>query len=467
MAQEKTYDIAIIGAGPGGYVAAIKAAQLGKTVALIEKDQLGGTCLNVGCIPTKTLLSSSSLLHQIKRAQEFGIQTGPISIDFSVMNKRKDDVIATMRKGLDGLMKSNKIDLYAGLAQFESPRTIKVLDPSNIYIHAENIMIATGSVPFDVKAFPCDHQRILNSTSILQLKEIPKKLAIIGGGYIGCEFACLFHELGSQVTILEALPSILSLQGPLVSEFMTSSFTKRGINIQANTKVNTIKASKKDVEISLASGSSIQADIALIAVGRKPFTEGLSLEKAGLKTDDKGFIPVNASMETDVRGIFAIGDLTGKAMLAHVASHQGIVAAINACKGDAKAHYNAVPAVIFTTPEVASVGISEEEAKAKGIKTTVGRVPFQAIGKAQASKETDGFAQIVADSKTGQILGATIIGHEAANLIAEMALAIENEIPLECVLQTIHAHPTMAEVWHEAAGVALYTPIHLPPRKKI
>ncbi len=462
---EKRYDIAIIGAGPGGYVAAIKAAQLGKFVALIEKDHLGGTCLNVGCIPTKTLISSGNLLHQIKRAQEFGIQVKETSINYAMMTKRKDDVISTMRKGIDTLIKANKIDLYQGHAEFESPNTLKVLSPANTYIHAEKIILATGSIPFDVKAFPCDHVRILDSTSLLNLQEIPKQLAIIGGGYIGCEFACLFHELGSQVTIIEALPSILSTQGPLISEFMTSTLTKRGISIQTSTKVNGIKASKKDVEISLSSGS-IKADYALVAVGRKPFSEGLKLEKAGLKTDEKGFIPVNRFMETPVKGIFAIGDLTGKAMLAHVASHQGIVAAINAAGGEEEAHYEAVPAVIFTTPEVATVGLSEEEAKAKGFKTTVGRIPFSAIGKAQAASETEGFAQIIGDRKTGQILGAIVIGHEASNLIAEMALAIENEIPLECVLQTIHAHPTMAESWHEAAAVALNMPIHLPPRKK-
>ncbi len=463
--MEEQFDIAVIGAGPGGYVAAIKAAQLGKKVALIEKNRLGGTCLNVGCIPTKTLLSSAGVLHQIKRAAEFGIEVGPISIAYAKMKARKDEVVTKIRKGLEGLIKSNKITIYQGSAQFTSPQQLKIQGKDNLLLNAEKIIIATGSVPVDVKAFPCDHLRILDSTSILELTEIPKTLAIIGGGYIGCEFASLFAELGTKVTILEALPSVLSAQGSTISSFMTKSFSAKGIEIRTAVKVETVHSHKNQVRVSLSDGSHLDAEFALVAIGRKVYTEGLCLEKAALQVNQRGFLEVDETMETAVRGIFAIGDVTGKWMLAHVASHQGIIAAMNACGQRSIAHYEAVPAVVFTSPEIGTAGLTLEQATEKGIAVTHASFPFQAIGKAEASGEKEGFAQVIADKKTGQILGAVVIGHEASNLIAEMALAIQNELTLDCVIETIHAHPTLSEVWHEAAAMALGMPIHLPPRR--
>jgi len=461
--MNRKFDIAVIGAGPGGYVAAIKAAQLGKSVALIEKQELGGTCLNVGCIPTKTLLSSSSLLHQVRRAAEFGIETGPISIAYHKMKARKDAVIEKIRKNLEGLLKSNQITIYRASAQFESPHELKLTGVDNCRIFAEQIIIATGSIPVDVPAFPCNHTTILDSTSILELTQVPPSLIIVGGGYIGCEFASLFAELGSKVTILEALPSILAAQGPTVSDFMTRTFKAKGISIQTNVKV--AKISNKP-QITLTDGTTLHADKVLVSVGRKPYTQSLCLEKAGLATTERGFIAVNDAMETEIRGIFAIGDVTGKSMLAHVASHQGLVAAMNACGLKAHVHYDAVPAVVFTSPEIATVGFSLEQAQEKGLRAQAATFPFQAIGKAQASNDTEGFAQVVFDPKTKQILGATIIGHEASNLIAEMALAMQNELTLESIVDTIHAHPTMAEVWHEVAALSLGSPIHLPPKKR-
>lgn len=466
MSERKKFDVAVIGAGPGGYVAAIRAAELGKSVALIEKSYLGGTCLNVGCIPTKTLLSNASVLHQIKRSEQFGIGVGPVVIHYEKMKARKDQVIAKLRAGIEGLLKSHQISSFKGSASFESPHELKVQGKDNLWIHAEKIILATGSIPLDIKAFPCDHERILNSTSILELTQIPKTLAIVGGGYIGCEFASLFAELGTKVTILEALPSILALQGKTVAGFMTKALTSRGIEIQTNVKVQSIENQKTKVKVSLADGQGLEADYALVSVGRKVYTEGLALEKAALSLNEKGFLPVNDSMETEAPGIYAIGDLTGKSMLAHVASHQGIVAATNACGLSATMHYESVPAVIFTSPEVASVGLTLEMAQEKGLQAKEATFPFQALGKALAGLETEGFSQIVFDPKTGQILGATVIGHEASNLIAEMALAIQNELTLESILETIHAHPTMAESWLEAAAVASDMPIHLPPKIK-
>ncbi len=463
--ENKIFDIAVIGAGPGGYVAAIKAAQLGKSVALIEKEALGGTCLNVGCIPTKTLIASATVHSQIKHAAEFGIHVGEIRIAYDQMKNRKDRVVANIKSGLTSLIKANKITVFKGSAQFESVHDLKIMGQDNVRIRAEKIIIATGSVPVDVKTFPCDHKRILNSTSILELTELPKSLAVVGGGYIGCEFASLFAELGVKVTLVEALPSILGLQGKTVAEFMTKTFVSQSIEIRTNVMVKTIVNANNQTTITFTDGNTLTTEMTLVSIGRKPFTEGLSLEKAGLKTNEKGFLAVNDKMETEVPSIYAIGDVTGKAMLAHVASHQGISAAMNACGQTSHVHYNAVPAVIFTSPEVATVGITQEEAASRGIQVNVGTFPFQALGKAQASGDTKGFSQIIADKKTAQILGATVIGHDAANLIAEMALAIQNELTLESVMDTIHAHPTIAEAWHETAAMTFGAPIHLPPKR--
>ena len=466
MTDKKKFDLAIIGAGPGGYSAAIRAAQLGKSVALIEKDYLGGTCLNVGCIPSKTLLSSAAVLHQIKRAEEFGITTGKISFQYAKWKERKDQVVAKIRTGLEGLIKSNKIAIFQGEASFTSPHTLKIKGKDNLFVDADKIIIATGSIPLDIKAFPCDGKRILNSTSILELTEAPQRLCIVGGGYIGCEFASLFVELGTKVTILEALPSILSAQGTQIAQFMTKVFTQKGVQIQTNVMVKGIENRGDFVEVLLSDGNKIEFDLALVSVGRKVYTEGLMLEKAGINTTDRGMIAVNEKMETGVKNIYAIGDVIGKWMLAHVAAHQGIVAGSNAAGLDEEIHYEAVPAVIFTSPEIATVGLSLEEALRAGYSATQSSFPFSALGKAVAALETEGFSQIVADSKTGQILGATVIGHEASNLISEMTLAIQNELDLESVIATIHAHPTVAESWHEAVLLAANRPINFPPKAK-
>jgi len=463
--DKKRFDVVVIGAGPGGYVAAIKAAQNGKTVALVEKSFLGGTCLNVGCIPTKTLLSNSQLLHKIKMADQYGIKIGEISVDFLQMKKRKDQVVEKIRNSLGGLLKANKIEILVGKASFMSPTEIKVIGDDNVMLQAENVIIATGSEPLDIPAFPCDHQRILNSTSVLELTKLPKTMAIIGGGYIGCEFATLYHELGVEVTILEALPSILSLQGTAVAEVMTRAFQKQGVKLMTNVMVEGIDHEGKGVSIKVKDGEPVKADLALVAVGRKVNSHSLGLEKAGVKTGSKGEILVGDKLETNVPGIYAIGDVTGKFLLAHVASHQGIIAASNICGQEMHMHYNAVPAVIFTSPEIATVGMTLEEAQDKGCNAVVGKFPFAALGKSIATIDTDGFAEVIVDKETGQILGAQVVGHEASTLIAEMALAIHNELTAESVFDTIHAHPTVAESWMEAALIANETPIHMPPRK--
>lgn len=466
MSEMKSCDIAVIGAGPGGYVAAIKAAQRGKKVALIEKSLLGGTCLNVGCIPTKTLIANSHLLWQIRRAAQFGIVTGEVSFDYSKMKLRKDGVVQNLRKGVQGLIRSNGIDLIRGHAKFQSSNELKIIGEDNLILRAEKIIIATGSDPYDVPSFACDHKKIFNSTSILDLTELPGSIALIGAGYIGCEFASLFAAMNVKVILLEALPKILPMQGMAISDAMHRIFTEKGIDIQTNVVVQNIDTSAEGVIVRLAKNKEVQADIALVSVGRKLVTDNLALEKAGLPVTGKGAIEVNSKMETGVPGIYAIGDITAKAMLAHVASHQGMVAASNATGAEAHIHYHAIPAVIFTQPEIATVGLSLEEATEKGYVATAARFPFQALGKAQAAGETEGFAQVIIDKNNNRILGAQVVGSEASTLIAEMTLAIQNELTLDCLTDTIHAHPTVAEVWPEAALMANETPLHFSPKRQ-
>lgn len=466
MTEKKYYDVIVVGAGPGGYVAAIKASQSGKKVALVEKGDLGGTCLNVGCIPTKTLISNAQALHTIQKAAEFGIQVGEVKIDFSKMKERKDGVISKIRKSLEGLIGSNGIDILRGEASFIAPLELKVKGADNVVLHGEKVIIATGSMPIDVAAFPCDHQKVFNSTSILELKELPKTIAVIGGGYIGCEFASLYAELGVKVIVLEALPALVAAQGKAVSDALTAAFKKKGIDVRTGVMVEGIDKQGAGVSIRLKDNPPVTADVVLVAIGRKVVSADLHLEAAGVMTSDRGAITVNEKMETNVPGIYAIGDVTGAVMLAHVASHQGIVAAVNATGGVAAMHYDAVPAVIFTHPEIATVGLTLEQATEKGHPAVVGKFPFQALGKSVASLEAEGFAQIVIYPKTGQILGAQVVGHDAASLIAEIALAMTNELTIDCLTETIHAHPTLPEAWLEAGLLAQNTPIHFPPKVK-
>lgn len=459
----RQFKVAVLGGGPGGYVAAIRAALGGATVALIEGENVGGTCLNVGCIPTKTLLAGAEMLHKVKRADEYGIHVEAVSFDFGKMENRKDQVVTKIRKSLEGLIASHKVTLIKGFGHFVSPHEIKVGDE---IIEAEKIIVATGSQPRNMAAFPFDGEKIHSSTTILALKELPKSIAIIGGGVIGCEFASLYREFGVDVHIIEMLPLIASTEGKAVSAALTAAFQKKGIKMTTNALVEGVDTSREGVLVHLKGGESIAAEIALVSVGRKLNTDNISLDKAGVYVDERGVIPVNDKMETNVAHIYAIGDITAKWMLAHVASHQGVIAAQNALGLACVMHYEAVPSVVFTHPETATVGLTLEKALEKGYKATVGKFPFAALGKAQAALETEGFAQVVIDQDSHAILGAQVVGHEASALIAQMALAIQNEITLEGVAETIHAHPTIAESWLEAAMVALDTPIHLPPMKK-
>lgn len=458
------FDVAVLGSGPGGYPAAIRAAQNGKSVALIEAKDIGGTCLNRGCIPSKTLIANAEVLSKINDAEEFGIKVGQVSFDYSKMVDRKESVVGNIRKSLEGLIAANKITILRGYGRFTSPHSLKIMGKDNVEIFADKIIIATGSEPRNIPAFPFDYKKVHDSTSLLEMRQLPKKMAIIGGGVIGCEFASLYAILGVEVTILEMMPRIIPMEAEAVSNALAKALKDKGIKIETGVKVEGIDTSGKGVKVLLGQGKEVLADIALVSVGRKLNTHDIGLDKAGILVQDNGIIPVNEKMETQVDGIYAIGDIASKWWLAHVATHQAMVAANNATGHPAVMHYNAVPSVIFTHPEVATVGLSLEAALEKGYRAATGSFPFQALGKSQAALQTDGFAQIVVDKNTGQVLGAQVVGHEASTLIAQMALVIANELTVECITETIHAHPTIAEAWMEAAFLGADAPLHWPPK---
>jgi dihydrolipoamide dehydrogenase len=462
--NQKKFDIVVLGGGVGGYPAAIRAAQHGKSVALIESKEMGGTCLNRGCIPSKALIAGAEFAAYLKEAGEFGIQIPTITIDYKRLATHKDRVVEKMRNGLEGLIAANKITVFRGYGKLVSPRELKVIGQDNASIIADKIIIATGSEPRNIPAFPFDYERIHDSTSLLALTVLPKKIVIIGGGVIGCEFASLFSNLGVDVTILELLPRMISTEAQEISQALTRAFHKKGIKVETQVKVEKVERSGEGIKCTVEGGGTFEADCCLVAVGRSLNTKNNGLDVAGVLVQENGMVVVNDKMETSVEGIYAVGDIASKWWLAHVASHQGIIAADNACGLEARMQYNAIPSVIFTDPEIGSVGLSLDEALKQGYKAKVGAFPFQALGKSQAILQTDGFAQIVIDEKTGQILGAQIIGYEAATLIAEMTLAITNELTVECVAETIHAHPTISEAWGEAALMAEGMPLHLPPR---
>ncbi len=455
------YDVAILGSGPGGYPAAIRLAQAGKKVALIEAKEIGGTCLNRGCIPTKALLANASVLHSIRNSSLYGIQVKDVSVDWASMIQRKNDVVQKLRTSLESLISSNGIEIIKGYGSFASPNQISIQNSNGTIttIEAENIIIATGSEPKDIRQFPFDGKAIHSSTSILDIEKLPKSMVVVGGGVIGCEFASLFSDLGVNVTIIEALDRIIPLECETVSSYLAKSFAKRGITIVTSTMVQNIKKKSDGVVVEIASGSPIEASCALVAIGRTLNADGLQVEKAGVKTE-KGAIIVDDTMQTSSKHIWAIGDVVAKSMYAHTATHQGLIVADNILGHKAKMYYNAIPGVIFTRPEIGSVGMSFSTAKKNGYQAVLASYPIQGLGKAQAELHTEGFAQIVVDEKTGQILGAQVVGHDAGNLIAQMALAIANELTIESITETVHAHPTLSEVWMEAGFVMQEIPLH-------
>ena len=462
--DKKKFNCVVIGGGPGGYVAAIRAAQRGLKTALVEKGEVGGTCLNRGCIPSKTLISSASMLRNIRKSHQFGIFVGDVSFDYAKMSERKDIVVSRLRKGLEMLIASNKIYLFRGEGRLISTNTISVTGQEESILESDSIILATGSEPRLLKGIDLDYKRVHDSTSLLNITKLPKRLVIIGGGIIGCEFASLYNSLDVEVTILEILPNILFTEDKNIANALVNAFKKNGIKIETGVSVQQIQTKEDTLEVSLTDGRTIVTDMVLVSTGRKYNSDNIGLEKSGVVVNQNGSIPVNDKLQTNIPNIYAIGDITGKWLLAHAASHQGLVAADNASGHSSYMHYEAVPSVIYTYPESASVGITLEKAISDGFNAVIGKFPFQALGKAQAVMETEGFAQVVLDKPTGQILGAQVVGYGASNLIAEIAIAINNELTVDSIFSTIHAHPTFSEAWMEAAFLASDLPLHMPPK---
>ncbi len=463
MANSTHYDLIVIGGGPGGYVAAIRAAQLGKKVAIIEKDKtLGGTCLNVGCIPSKALLSSTEHYHFAKeRFAAHGIQTKGLSMDVSVMMKRKEQVVGQLTKGVDFLMKKNKIDRHLGFGRLKNGKTVELLDGKDgkvtATLTADAIILATGSVPIELPFLKFDGQRVVSSDQAIAFTEVPKKLIVIGGGVIGLELGSVWARLGSEVTVVEFLPRIAAgVDGQTAAE-LQRALEKQGLTIHCNTKVESAKVGAKGVTLQAArDGQSVsyEADIVLVAVGRKPYTDGLGLDHAGIKLTDRGRIAVEKNWRTSAPGVYAIGDVVDGPMLAHKAEDEGVAVAEVIATGHGHVNYDAIPNVIYTSPEVASVGATEEQLKERGVEYRSGKFSFQANGRAIAGDVTTGFAKVLADAKTDRLLGAHILGHNASELIAEAALLMEFGGSAEDLGRTCHAHPTMSEALKEAALAA-------------
>lgn len=448
----KNYDLIVIGAGSGGYVTAIRAAQLGVTVALIEKEELGGTCLNRGCLPTKTMVRSAELLEDIKRAREFGIEIDSYKVNYAEIIRRKDRIVDELVQGIEFLLKKNKVDLIRGKASFTGKDCISVEKEGENEYRANNIVIATGSKPFLFSEFNYDGKNVVTTKEILEFTELPARIVIIGAGYIGCEFASILSTLGSEVTLIELMDEILPGVEKSTARKMRKVFSDKGVDVKTGTEVDFVEVKdNENVIVHLSNGEIIKTEKALVSVGRQPVTDGLGLDEIGVKIDEKGFIIVNERMETNIKGIYAVGDVTGKVMLAHVASAQGIVAAENIMGKDRIMDYRSIPSVIFTSPEIACTGLSYQEAREKGYKVKRGRFVYRANGKAKAIGEDEGIVTLISEKDTGCLLGGEIFGAEAENLIAEITLAVKNSLSAEDLASTIHAHPTLTEMIMEAA----------------
>lgn len=457
--------LAILGAGPGGYVAAIKAAQLGAQVTVIEENEVGGVCLNWGCIPTKVLVASADFLARTRKSEEFGIELkGEITPNFAKIIERKNKIVNTQIKGIRNLLKKWGITLQQGRGVLTSPREITVTsrDGSIEKTESDKIIIATGSRPFQLPNLPFDGKRILSSNDAIALKEIPKSIIIVGAGVIGCEFACIFRNLGSEVTLIEMLPRAVATEDFEISDILERELRKKKIRLLVNVKAEKADIRDEEVRIFLNDGKEIAADKVLVSVGRIFNSNGIGTEETGIQKGISGEISVNEKMETNIPGIYAIGDVAGGLMLAHVASSEGITAATNLMGGNERIDYDSVPSAIFTSPEIASVGLREQQAAEKGIKVRTGHFQFRMLAKAHAIGEIEGLFKIVSDEQSDRVLGVHIIGPHASDLIHEGTLAVRLGLKTKDIAGTIHAHPTLAEGLMEAAEDVHNEAIHVP-----
>ncbi|MEE8104521.1 MAG: dihydrolipoyl dehydrogenase [Planctomycetota bacterium] len=459
-----TYDVVILGSGPGGYVAAIRAAQLGLKTAVVERDNLGGICLNWGCIPTKALLKNAEHA-RIARTEgaDWGIIYDNLRFDFTRVIKRSRDVSARIVKGVEFLMKKNKVDVHRGTGRLTGKNTIAVSDENGKAtgeVKYKNLIVATGARPRQLPGTPFDKKRVISYFEAMIPEKLPKKLVVIGGGAIGCEFAYFYNAFGTDVTLIELLPSLLPIEDPECTKELQRSFKKQKIHVLAGTAVEGVTVGKNGVKVKTAK-KTFEADQVLVSIGVQGNIENLGLEDAGVKTE-RSFIPVDDHYKTSAPNIRAIGDVTGRVMLAHVASHQGVVAAEDiAGKASHLVDYDAIPSCTYCQPQVASLGWTEAKAKEKGYEIMVGRYPFRPHGKAVATGENEGFVKLIFDKKYGELLGAHIVGHEATEMIAEAGAAKAAEATVHTLAATMHAHPTMSEAFHEATLDALGRAIHL------
>ena len=449
----KNADVAILGAGPGGYVAAIRAKKLGLNVITVEKENLGGVCLNWGCMPTKALAHTAEIIESVKKSGELGIKIQGMAIDFIAVMSRKDNVVNGLRGGLEFNFKKNGIEIVRGEGKLISKNSISVKgnDGADIEINAKNIILATGSRASSVPPFILDNEGILDNVGILSLKELPKSMLVVGGGVVGCEFSSIFASLGTKVTIVEVMPRILLSEDEEVGDLIKKIFSKKGINIFTDVTVKEVKKSGNKYECSLSNNEVLVVDKILVSVGRKPNSEGLGLREAGIDIDDKGFIRVDKNLRTNIQNIYAIGDAIGGYQLAHVASAEGITAVDNILGKNKEIDYSVVPWAIFTLPEIGTVGLNKRQAEEKGYKVCMGVFSFKNSGKAYAIQETEGFIKICTDSATGEILGSTIIGPRASDLVHEIAVAMHGELSIDYIADTIHSHPALSEAVMEAA----------------
>jgi len=456
------YDLIVIGSGPGGYVAAIRAAQLGMKTAIIEKyPTLGGTCLNVGCIPSKALLDSSEHYHNAAHTfKTHGINLSNLKVDLKQMIARKEDVVKQNVEGIQFLMKKNKIDVYQGLGSFVDKNTVKVTkdDGSSQNIQGKNIIIATGSKPASLPFIKIDKERVITSTEALKMKEIPKHLIVIGGGVIGMELGSVYGRLGSKVSVVEFMDAIIPSMDRTMGKELQKSLKKLGFDFYLKHKVTAVENKGKEVIVKADNGKGetveIKGDYVLVSIGRRPYTDGLNAEAAGVKITERGQVEVDDHLRTNVPNIYAIGDVVKGAMLAHKAEEEGVFVAETIAGQKPHINYLLIPGVVYTWPEVASVGYTEEQLKEKGIKYKTGKFPFMASGRARASMDTDGLVKVLADAETDEILGVHMIGPRTADMIAEAVVGMEYRASAEDIARMSHAHPTYTEAFKEACLAA-------------
>ena len=464
--MSKHFQIAVIGSGPGGYIAALKAAQSGAKTAIVEKHLLGGTCLNYGCIPSKALLASAEMIHKIKRADFFGVSANSsVTYDWQMIQKRKDKVVSRLRRGVKGLFDSRKVKLFTGKAQLAGPGRVNVISDKGApeTVTADSIILAVGSFPAMIAGWPDDSELVCTSDEALHWKQLPKRLIVVGGGVVGCEFACMMHEYGVDVTIVEIMDNLLPEMETQLGSALADIFIKRGINIFTNTKVEQLTVQDKRINAVLSDSQTIEAGKVLVATGRKADTSDIGLESVGLERD-RGFICVDDKMQTPVKGYYCVGDANGRYLLAHAASAQAMVAVKNALGGN-EGFDLPIPSAVHTFPEIASVGMTSQQARAQQIPVSIGQFPIGRLGKAMAVGEESGFVKVIRHQSEGTLLGVHMLGHNATEVIASATAMVGTKVNANQLAEMVFAHPTIGEAVKEAAEDTFRSALNLPPRK--